>query len=94
VKAVRYCQPRRFAVTEVADPHAGRGEVRLPVFRRDLVIKGSFSQAYSFDRALQALRTGRVVTDGIVTHTFALDDYAGAPAALQDRGCVKAVVRP
>jgi D-arabinitol dehydrogenase (NADP+) len=64
------------------------------VFRRELVIKGSFSQAYSFDRALQALRTGRVAADGIVTHTFALDDYADALAALQDRGCVKAVVRP
>jgi D-arabinitol dehydrogenase (NADP+) len=64
------------------------------VFRRELVIKGSFSQAYSFDRALQALRTGRVATEGIVTHTFALDDYAGALAALQDRACVKAVVRP
>jgi D-arabinitol dehydrogenase (NADP+) len=64
------------------------------VFRRELVIKGSFSQAYSFDRALRALRTGRVATDGIVTHTFALDDYADALAALQDRGCVKAVVEP
>jgi D-arabinitol dehydrogenase (NADP+) len=64
------------------------------VFRRELVIKGSFSQAYSFDRALQALRTGRVATEGIVTHTFALDDYADALAALADRGCVKAVVRP
>ena len=64
------------------------------VFRRELVIKGSFSQAYSFDRALQAIRTGRVATDGIVTHTFALDDYADALAALRDRMCVKAVVRP
>ena len=64
------------------------------VFRRELVIKGSFSQAYSFDRALQAIRTGRVATDGIVTHTFALDDYASALAALGDRGCVKAVVQP
>jgi D-arabinitol dehydrogenase (NADP+) len=64
------------------------------VFRRELVIKGSFSQAYSFDRALQALRTGRVATEGIVTHTFALDDYADALAAVHDRSCVKAVVRP
>jgi D-arabinitol dehydrogenase (NADP+) len=64
------------------------------VFRRELVIKGSFSQAFSFDRALQALRTGRVATDGIVTHEFALDDYGSALEALADRGCVKAVVRP
>jgi threonine dehydrogenase-like Zn-dependent dehydrogenase len=163
VKAVRYDQPRRFAVTEVPDPlHDGQidpvypltpgheivGEVGegvtgirigqrvvlddmqscgtcsscrrarpafcdhlvaqgvnapgleqcLPLTRdggtRELVIKGSFSQAYSFDRAPQARRTGRVATDGIVTHTFALDDHADALAALQDRGCVKAVVEP
>jgi D-arabinitol dehydrogenase (NADP+) len=64
------------------------------VFRRELVIKGSFSQAYSFDRALQSIRTGRVATDGIVTHAFGLDDYGDALAALADRDCVKAVVRP
>ncbi len=64
------------------------------VFRRELVIKGSFSQAYSFDRALQALRTGRVSTDGIITHRFDLDEYADALAAVHDRRCVKAVVRP
>jgi D-arabinitol dehydrogenase (NADP+) len=64
------------------------------VFRRELIIKGSFSQAYSFDRALQALRTGRVATDGIITHRFGLDEYGDALAALHDRRCVKAVVRP
>jgi D-arabinitol dehydrogenase (NADP+) len=64
------------------------------VFRRELVIKGSFSQAYSFDRALQALRTGRVTTDGIITHRFGLDEYGDALAALHDRRCVKAVLRP
>jgi len=38
---------------------------RLPispydVFRRELTIKGSFAQCFSFDRAVLALRHGRV----------------------------------
>jgi len=45
------------------------------VFRRELTIKGSFSQAFSFDRALALLRSGRVRTEGMVTHRFALPEY-------------------
>jgi D-arabinitol dehydrogenase (NADP+) len=64
------------------------------IFRRELVIKGSFSQAYSFDRAISALRGGRVRTEGIVTHRFGLDDYGAALAALADSACIKAVMQP
>ncbi|WP_028938452.1 zinc-dependent alcohol dehydrogenase family protein [Pseudonocardia spinosispora] len=64
------------------------------IFRRELVIKGSFSQAYSFDRAIAALRAGRVRTEGIITHRFGLDDYSSALDALADSGCVKAVIAP
>jgi len=64
------------------------------IFRRELVIKGSFSQAYSFDRAISALRGGRVRTDGIITHRFGLDDYGAALDALGDSRCIKAVMQP
>jgi threonine dehydrogenase-like Zn-dependent dehydrogenase len=64
------------------------------IFRRELVIKGSFSQAYSFDRAISALRGGRVRTEGIITHRFGLDDYGAALAALADSACIKAVMQP
>jgi D-arabinitol dehydrogenase (NADP+) len=64
------------------------------IFRRELVIKGSFSQAYSFDRAISALRGGRVRTEGIITHRFGLDDYGAALAALGDSACIKAVIQP
>jgi D-arabinitol dehydrogenase (NADP+) len=65
------------------------------VFRRELTIKGSFAQAFSFDRALALLRSGRVRTEGIVTHRFALDDYGAALEAMQrDATCLKAVVEP
>ncbi len=71
---------------------------RLPVspydvFRRELTIKGSFSQAFSFDRAVLALRTGRVKTGALITHRFGLTSYAQAVQTVRgDRSCVKAVV--
>ena len=65
------------------------------VFRRELTIKGSFSQAYSFDRAVELLRNGRVRTDGMVTHRFGLGDYAKAiDTVAHDSRCLKAVIEP
>jgi len=78
---------------------AGRDE-RLAVspyeiFRRELTVKGSFAQAYSFDRALAVLGSGRVKTDGMLTHRFPLDRYGDALEALRsDPGCLKAAVHP
>jgi D-arabinitol dehydrogenase (NADP+) len=48
------------------------------VFRREITIKGSFAEMTSFGAAIAALRTGRVRTDGIITHRFSLDDYGEA----------------
>lgn len=63
------------------------------IFKRELTIKGSFAQTHCFDRALLELRSGRVRTEGIVTHRYPLADYAGALRALrEDRSCLKAVV--
>jgi len=64
------------------------------IFRRELTIKGSFAQQFSFDRALTALRTGRVDPSGLVTRRFGLDEYAQALAAVADSAVVKAVVLP
>jgi D-arabinitol dehydrogenase (NADP+) len=65
------------------------------IFRRELTIRGSFSQAFSFDRALALLRGGRVRTEGLVTHQFGLPDYGAAIAAVaRDSGCLKALIRP
>jgi D-arabinitol dehydrogenase (NADP+) len=63
------------------------------VFRRELTIKGSFSQGHSFDRAMALLRTGRVRPDGIITHWLDLDRYGEALDRVGDPACVKAVVR-
>ena len=64
------------------------------VFRRELTIKGSFAQQFSFDRALAALRSGRVDATGIISHRFGLDAYADALAAVADSDVVKAAILP
>lgn len=64
------------------------------VFRRELTIKGSFAQQFSFERAVRALRTGRVRSEGLVTHRFGLASYPEAIRTVrEDRGCVKALVQ-
>lgn len=63
------------------------------IFRRELTLKGSFAQTHNFDRALAVLRSGRVQTQGIVTHQFPLDRYGAALAALTgDPTCLKAAI--
>jgi D-arabinitol dehydrogenase (NADP+) len=64
------------------------------IFRRELTIKGSFAQQFSFDRALRALRTGRVDPAGLISRRFGLDEYADALAAVADSAVVKAVLVP
>jgi D-arabinitol dehydrogenase (NADP+) len=65
------------------------------IFRRELTIKGSFAQVNCFERSLRVLRSGRLQTDGIITHRFALDGYGAALDALRsDPSCLKAVIAP
>ncbi len=64
------------------------------IFRRELTIKGSFAQQFAFDRALSALRSGRVDPTGLITHRFPLDRYADALAAVSDSAVVKSVIVP
>ena len=65
------------------------------VFRRELTIRGSFAEISSFPAAIAALRSGRVRTDGLITHRFALDEYGAALEAVRgDRSAHKVVVVP
>jgi D-arabinitol dehydrogenase (NADP+) len=76
-------------------PEATRWPVApYDIFRRELTIKGSFAQQFSFDRALRALRTGRVDPTGLVSRRFGLDEYGEALAAVADSAVVKAVLVP
>jgi D-arabinitol dehydrogenase (NADP+) len=64
------------------------------IFRRELTIKGSFAQQFSFDRALSALRSRRVNIEGMISRRFSLDAYDEALAAVADSSVVKAVIVP
>ena len=54
------------------------------IFRREITIKGSFAEISSFPATIEALRSGRVRTDGLITHRFAIEDYASALQALRE----------
>lgn len=63
------------------------------IFRREITIKGSFAEISAFPATIEALRSGRVRTDGLITHRFALEEYAAALDALRtDRTAHKIVV--
>jgi D-arabinitol dehydrogenase (NADP+) len=65
------------------------------VFRRELTVLGSFAEMTSFAAALNALRSGRVATTGLITHRFGLADYAKAiEAAQHDPSAHKIVIVP
>jgi D-arabinitol dehydrogenase (NADP+) len=84
-----------FLVYGMADEEARVPFSPYDIFKRELTIKGSFAQTHCFDRALAYLRTGRVQTEGIVTNTFALDDFGDALEALRsDPACLKAAIVP
>ncbi|SER32720.1 zinc-dependent alcohol dehydrogenase family protein [Microlunatus flavus] len=79
----------------VASEQARLSVAPYELFRRELTVMGSFAEMTSFAAALAALRTGRVRTQGLITHRFGLDDYAGAiEAARHDRTAHKIVIVP
>jgi D-arabinitol dehydrogenase (NADP+) len=65
------------------------------IFRREITIKGSFAEIASFPAAIAALRSGRVRTDGLITHRYGLEDYGRALEDFtNDATLHKAVVSP
>jgi len=65
------------------------------IFRREITIKGSFAEIASFPAAITALRSGRVRTDGLITHRYGLDEYGRAlDDFTNDKSLHKAVVSP
>lgn len=65
------------------------------IFRRELRIVGSFAQPHTFDRAMALLRTGRLRTEGMITHRYPLPAYGDAlDAVAGDSSCLKAVIAP
>ena len=48
------------------------------IFRNEYKILGSFAQTHCFDRAINALETGMVQVDELITHRFRLEEYGDA----------------
>lgn len=77
-----------------------RAEETIPfhpydVFRREISVVGSFAEIDSFDAGIAAMRSGRLRTDGLITHRFGLDDYGRALETLRsDRAAHKVVIVP
>lgn len=81
-----------YGVTDAADRLAISS---YDVFRREISIKGSFAQVDDFPGAIATLRSGRVRTDGIITHRYKLEEYDQALEALRsDRTVHKIVLVP
>lgn len=83
-----------FMIYGMADPEATMALHPFEIFRRQLTVVGSFAQTYDFGRAIHALQAGLVSSRGMITHRFAIDDYADALAAVRSADCIKAVVEP
>lgn len=65
------------------------------IYRREITVTGSFAQNTSFPDALSALRSGRVRTEGLITHRFGLEEFGEALAAVSaDPTAHKVVVAP
>lgn len=79
----------------VTKPDDRVGVSPYDVYRREITIKGSFAQVTSFRHSVRALQSGRIRTDGLTTHVFALDDFGRALEAVRSEpSCLKAVIDP
>ena len=79
----------------VTEPHAKLSINPFDVFHREITIKGSFAELNTFPATLAALQSGRVRTDGIITHRYSLEEYGDALEALRsDRTVHKVVIAP
>jgi D-arabinitol dehydrogenase (NADP+) len=65
------------------------------IFRRELTIRGSFSQLHTFHRAVALFNQGLINTEGMITHTFPLEAWGEALSLMQQgTEAVKIVMTP
>ena len=94
MKAVLYAQPRVFTVEDIGATDPGPTDVQIRVHQTGQ-IEGSFAEIASFPAARAALRSGRVRTEGPITHRCSLDGYGRALDDFSnDTSLHKAVVSP
>ena len=64
------------------------------VFRRELTIRGSYTNPYVMDRALALLASGRLDWRNVVTHRFSLDQFDDAWTVHYEGAGLKVCVQP
>lgn len=83
------CLPSTFALSIDAVSPAGHVVVlgfdenasaisQLPITKKEVTITGSRLQTYQFPRVVELLNEGRLTHNGLVTHTFSVDDVQKA----------------
>jgi len=65
------------------------------VFQNEYKIIGSFAQTHCYDRAINALETGIVKVDSLISHRFGLADYAqGLNLVIEGKLNNKVIINP
>jgi len=83
-----------FMVYGVAEPDETFKINAFDVFHREIRIQGSFAEIDTFPATLAALESGRLKTDGLITHRFSIDEYGKALEALRsDKSAHKIVLK-
>nr|Q4R0J7.1 RecName: Full=D-arabinitol dehydrogenase 1; AltName: Full=NADP-dependent D-arabitol dehydrogenase [Uromyces viciae-fabae]CAH10835.1 major alcohol dehydrogenase [Uromyces viciae-fabae] len=64
------------------------------IFQDEINIVGSFAQIHCFPRAVAYLESGKIRTDGMVTHVYKIEEYQEALDKMASRQCLKIAVKP
>jgi D-arabinitol dehydrogenase (NADP+) len=83
-----------FMVYGVAEPDETFRINAFDVFHREIRIQGSFAEIDTFPATLAAFESGRLKTDGLITHRFSIEEYGKALEALRsDKSAHKIVIK-
>ena len=78
----------------VAGPDTEVAVKPYDVFRKELTIRGSYTNPYVMERALALLASGRINWETIITHRYSLDNFDQAWEAHREGAGLKVSVQP
>jgi 2-desacetyl-2-hydroxyethyl bacteriochlorophyllide A dehydrogenase len=78
----------------VTPPEAEVGIKPYDVFRRELTIRGTYTNPFTMERSLALLASGRINWEAVVTHRFPLSRFDEAWAAHRESAGLKVCVQP
>ena len=78
----------------VAGPDTEVAVKPYDVFRKELTIRGSYTNPYVMERSLALLASGRINWETIITHRYSLDDFDQAWEAHREGAGLKVSVQP